>query len=97
MLNNIQSFRQKKLLRELNDLVRELLQVRECMKCFGDVNLPDYLHLINNVPEGVSAGLLEVLYSEQIEDYGYLIELKEKELYLKQAIQQASTELDELQ
>ncbi|MDO7785970.1 abnormal cell lineage family protein [Desulforamulus aquiferis] len=96
MVTDIRDYRKHCQLKRLNVLVKELLEVRQYLKYFGDLNLPNYQAMIVNVPEGVDVNFLKSLHQRQQSDYFYFFELKEREDSLKEAINRASDELDKI-
>ncbi|SHG98277.1 hypothetical protein [Desulforamulus hydrothermalis] len=96
MVTQIKEIRKRNQLKKLNALVKEILEVRQFLKYFDNLNLPDYQAMIDQLPQGIEPGLLIRLQQRQsLAYYGYF-ELKAREAALKKAIQKASDDLDNL-
>lgn len=96
MVANIKEYQKRCQLKKLNLLVKDLLEVRQFLKFFDGLNLPDYQAMIAEVPQGVETDLLSRLHQQQSVQYYGFLELKSKEAQLKEAIEKASDELDKL-
>ena len=96
MVTDLLDYRRNNQLKKLNILVKELLEVRQYLKIFEDLNLPNYQAMLSNLPEGVEGALLKSLHERQGMDYYNFFELRAREQELKEAIQQTSDSLDEL-
>ncbi|WP_073237721.1 abnormal cell lineage family protein [Desulforamulus putei] len=96
MVTEIMEIRKRNQLKKLNALVKEILEIRQYLKYFEGLDLPDYQAMISQVPPGVESGLLIRLQQRQSREYYGYFELKSKEAALKEAIQKASEDLESL-
>lgn len=96
MVTDIRDYRKHSQLKGLNTLVKELLEVRQHLKYFEELNLPDYQNMIDGIPEEVDIKLLNNLNKRQKKEYAIFFDLKERESRLREKIQRASDELDKI-
>ncbi|GAB6157776.1 hypothetical protein JCM39194_09760 [Desulfotomaculum varum] len=96
MVTEIKEIRKRNQLKKLNALVKEILEIRQFLKYFDNLNLPDYQKMIAQLPQGIEPGLLIRLQQRQSLEYYGFYDLKAREANLKEAIQKVSDELDDL-
>ncbi len=96
MVTEIMEIRKRNQLKKLNALVKEIIEVRQYLKYFEGLNLPDYQAMISQIPLGVEPRLLIHLQQRQSVEYYGFFKLKSKETALKEAIQKTSEDLDNL-
>lgn len=96
MIIDIRDYRKNNKLKELNRLVKELLEVRQYLRYFDELNLPDYKAMIEQVPEGVEKELLAKFQQRQAKEFYNYFDLKAREEQLKYEVQRVSKELDKM-
>lgn len=96
MVTDLMDYRRRYKLKNLNRLVKELLEVRQYLRFFEGLHLPDYEAMISNLPQGAETGLLRNLHQRQSVEFFSFLELKAREERLKEAIQRASDDVDKI-
>ncbi|SHK12174.1 abnormal cell lineage family protein [Desulforamulus aeronauticus] len=96
MITNLSDYRKRRQLEKLNSLVKEIIEVRQYLQIFKNLELPDYHDIIQKMPKDVKIELLVHLQQQQGLDYYGYFQLLEKEVELKKSIQKLTAELDNL-